>query len=185
MLQPATGEETSPILVPVDLSASSHKALLLAAQLAASSSRSLVILHVVHDDINRPNFYPRRNEIEQMLPIEEIAERVFLDFVADMRNQYTDNTFLANAKLMLVSGLPATQITEAARQTGAGLILMGGSCRSSLSKLMTGSVSEQVILQCSVPVTIVHPGKASIEEAGFDLHLSERRRLRRLTGYRL
>ena len=173
MLRPVTVADTSPILVPVDLSASSHAALLLAAQLAASSSRSLVILHVVHDDIHQPNMYPRRNEFEQLLPIEEIAERVFQEFIADMREQHPDNDALANAGLKLVSGLPATQITEVARQTGASLIVMQGNYRTSLSKLMAGSVSEKVIRQSPVPVTIVHSGKASVEQAGIDVHRSE------------
>ena len=173
MLQPATAAGSSPILVPVDLSAASHEALLLAAQLAASSSRPLVILHVVHDDIHQQNIYPRRNEIEQLLPIEEIAQRVFQEFMADMREHHPDNDALVNAEMKMVSGLPATKITEVARQTGASLIVMEGNCRSSLSKLMAGSVSEKVIRQSPVPVTIVHSGRASVKEAGIDIHRSE------------
>jgi len=173
MLQPAAVAGSAPILVPVDLSAASHDALLLAAQLSASSSRPLVILHVVHDDIRHPDIYPRRNEIEQLLPIDEIAERVFQEFIADMRIQHPDNDALANAGLILVSGLPATQITEVARKTGASLIVMEGNCRTSLSKLIAGSVSEKVIRQSPVPVTVVHSGGDSVEEAGIDLHRSE------------
>jgi nucleotide-binding universal stress UspA family protein len=66
--------------VPVDLSAASNEALLFAAQLAKWSSLPLVILHVVHDDVHRPNIYPRRNEKEQMLPIDEIAESMLQNF---------------------------------------------------------------------------------------------------------
>jgi len=185
MLQRATVAGTSPILVPIDLSAASHEALLLAAQIAANSSRSLVILHVVHDDIYRPNIYPRSNEIEQALPIEEIAERVFQDFVDDMLKQHPDDAVLANAGLIVVSGLPATRITEVACQTGAELIVMGGNCRTSLSKLMVGSVSDQVIRQSPVPVTIVHSSMTSVEQAGIDVHQSESGRLLGLTGNRL
>ena len=168
MLQTATVTGKSPILVPIDLSAASYEALLLASRLAADSSRSLVILHVVHDDIQRPNIYPRRNEIEQMLPIEEIARKVFLDFVADMRKQHPDNALLANAELILVSGLPATRITEVARQTGADHIVMSGHRRTRLSKLLLGSVSEQVIQQCPVPVTIVSTGDTFVDENSAD-----------------
>lgn len=168
MLQTTTVSGTSPILVPVDLSAASYEALLFATQLAVDSSRSLVILHVVHDDIQRPNTYPRRNEIEQMLPIEEIAERVFRDFVADLCKQYPDNAVLANAELMLVRGLPATRITEVAHQTGAGHIVMSGNRRTSLSKLLMGSVVERVIQHCTVPVTIVNSGNTVLTENGVD-----------------
>jgi nucleotide-binding universal stress UspA family protein len=182
MLQPTTIAETSPILVPIDLSAASNKALLLAAQLAAGASRSLVILHVAHDDIHQPNNYRRRNQIDQVLPIEEIAERVLQDFMTDLRRQHPGNAVLANAGLIVVSGLPATRITEVARQTGAGLIVMGCNGRTSLSKLMAGSVSERVIRQCPVPVTIVHANGTSGEDGSIDVRRSEPRRLLRLIG---
>ena len=182
MLQATTRADTLPILVPIDLSATSNEALLLAAQLAASSSRSLLVLHVAHDDIHQPNIYPRRNEMEQLLPIEEIAESVLQDFMADMRKQHPDNAVLANAGLIVVSGLPATRIPEVARLTGASHIVMGGNGRTSLSKLMTGSVSEKVIHKSPVPVTIVHANGAAREGASADDRQSEPRRLMKLVG---
>ena len=182
MLQATTRAETLPILVPIDLSATSNEALLLAAQLAASASRALLILHVAHDDSQQPNVYPRRNEMEQLLPIEEIAEIVLQDFMAGMRKQHPDNVVLANAGLLVVSGLPATRIPEVARLTGAGHIVMGGNGRTSLSKLMTGSVSEKVIHKSPVPVTIVHASRTAGEGASADDRQSEPRRLLRLVG---
>jgi nucleotide-binding universal stress UspA family protein len=164
MLQPTTDTVTSPILVPVDLSATSNEALLLAAQLAGQSSQPLVILHVAHDDIHQPNIYPRRNAIEQMLPLEEIAERALQDFMAEIRELYPESVILSNAGMMLVSGLPAMRIPEIARKIGASLVVMGGSGRTSLSKLMAGSVSEKVIRQSPVPVTIVHSHGAAWEQ---------------------
>jgi nucleotide-binding universal stress UspA family protein len=182
MLQATTRAETLPILVPIDLSATSNEALLLAAQLAVGSFRSLLILHVAHDDIHQPNIYPRRNEVEQLLPIEEIAEIVLQDFMAEMRKQHPDNAVLANAGLLVVSGLPATRILEVARLTDAGHIVMGGNGRTSLSKLMAGSVSEKVIQKSPVPVTIVHASGKAREGASADVRRSEPRRLLRLVG---
>jgi len=169
-------------LVPIDLSATSNEALLLAAQLAASSSRSLLILHVAHDDIHQPNIYPRRNETEQVLPIEEIAESVLQDFMAEMRKQHPDNAVLANAGLLVVSGLPATRIPEVARLTGAGHIVMGGNGRTSLSKLMAGSVSEKVIQKSPVLVTVVHSNGTTREDDSADVHRSGPRHLLRVVG---
>jgi nucleotide-binding universal stress UspA family protein len=172
MLQAITDAEILPILVPVDLSATSKEAILLAGQLAGQSSQPLVILHVAHDDIHQPNIYPRRNATEQMLPLEEIAEIELQHFMAKMREQHPDNAVLANAGMMVVSGLPATRIPEIARKTGASLVVMGGNGRTSLSKLIAGSVSEKVIRQSPVPVTIVHshgtawePGEADVCQA--------------------
>jgi nucleotide-binding universal stress UspA family protein len=164
-----TESETYSILVPVDLSADSSEALLLAAQLAGYSSQQLVILHVTHDDTHQPNIYPRKTETEQMLPIEEIAATMLQDFMAEMREQHPDNAVLANAETIVVSGLPATRIPEIARQVGARLIVMGGNGRTSLSKLIAGSVSEKVIRQSNVPVTIVHSNGAAWEPAGVEL----------------
>jgi nucleotide-binding universal stress UspA family protein len=120
-----------------------------------------------------------RNEIEQVLPIEEIAESVLQDFMAEMRKQHPDNAVLANARLIVVSGLPATRIPEVACLTGAGHIVMGGNGRTSLSKLMAGSVSEKVIRQSPVPVTIVHSNGTAREGASADVRQSEPRRLLR------
>jgi len=182
MLQPTTIADTLPILVPIDFSATSNEALLLAAQLAASSSQSLLVLHVAHDDIHQPNIYPRRSEIERVLPIEEIAESVLQDFMADMCQQHPENAVLANAGLLVVSGLPATRIPEVARLTGADHIVMGGNGRTSLSKLMAGSVSEKVIQKSPVPVTIVHANGTGREGDSTDVRRSGPRRLLRLVG---
>ena len=120
--------------------------------------------------------------MEQLLPIEEIAEIVLQDFMAAMRKQHPDNAVLANAGLLVVSGLPATRIPEVARLTGAGHIVMGGNGRTSLSKLMTGSVSEKVIHKSPVPVTIVHANGTTREGASADDRQSEPRRLMKLVG---
>ena len=162
---PQTAIETAPsILVPVDFSAASREALLFAAQLASCSSLPVVVLHIVHDDVYRPSLYPRRNAQEQILPIAEIAEKMLQGFMADMRDQHPCNTLLANAGMMVISGLPATRIPEIARRIGAGLIIMGGSGRSSLSKLIAGSVSDSVIRHSPVPVTVVHANGAVREQ---------------------
>ena len=91
-----------------------------------------------------------------MLPLEEIAERALQNFMAKMREQYPESVILAKAGMMVVSGLPATRIPEIARKIVASLVVMGGNGRTSLSKLIAGSVSEKVIRQSLVPVTIVH-----------------------------
>ena len=172
MLLATTDAKILPILVPVDLSAASREALLLAVQLAGQSSQPLVILHVAHDDIQQPNIYPRRNETEQLLPLEEIAERALLNFIANLREQHPDSAVLANAGMMVVSGLPATRIPEIARKIGAGLVVMGGNGRTSLSKLIAGSVSEKVIRQSPVPVTIVHSSGTAWEHGNVEERLA-------------
>lgn len=173
MQQATTIEETLPVLVPVDFSAATNESLLLAAQQADFSSQPLVVLHVAHDNACRPNIYLRRNKQEQMLPIEEIAEIMLHDFMDKMREQHPDSAVLAKARMIVVSGLPATRILEIARQIEAGLIVMGGNGRSSLSKLIGGSVSERVIRQSPVPVTVIHSNGAVLEHGRNDVRRAE------------
>ena len=177
-MQSKTTETARSILVPVDFSAVSRIALLFAVQLAQCSSVPLIVLHVAYESLRRKNGYPRTKDV--ILPIEEIAEGMLHDFMADIRNEYPDNDLLVEAGLVVVSGLPATRIPEIARQTGAGLIVMGGDGRTRLKKLITGSVSGSVIRHTPVPVTIVHangthhayPGTSKINSNGEDLLLA-------------
>lgn len=170
MSQTLTTETADSILVPIDFSTVSNKALLFAAQLAECSSQSLLVLHVVHEDVHGSYLYTRRNEWEQILPIDEIAERMLQDFMSDIREQHPDSAVLANAGMMVVSGLPATRIPEIARLTGADLIVMGSNGRSSLSKLVAGSVSKKVMRKSLVPVTIVHLNGTASEHGRIDAH---------------
>jgi nucleotide-binding universal stress UspA family protein len=144
------------MLVPVDFTAASREALLFALQMAACTARSINVLHVVHESMNRAGTYPRLTGTDQILPLEEIAGKMLRDFMAGMREQHPDNAVLANAGVLIVSGLPATRIPEIAQRTDACLIVMGSNGRSSLARLVAGSVSEKVIRHSPVPVTIVH-----------------------------
>jgi len=170
MSQTPTTETARSILVPIDFSTVSSEALLFAGQLAESSSQSLIVVHVVHDDTHRRYIYSRRNESEQILPINEIAERMLKNFMADIREQHPDSVVLENAVEMVVSGLPATRIAEIANLTGADLIVMGGNSPSWLSKLIAGSVSNKVIRKSLVPVTIVRLNGTVREHTGIDVH---------------
>jgi nucleotide-binding universal stress UspA family protein len=170
MSQTPTTETAHPILVPIDFSTVSSEALLFAGQLAESSSQSLIVVHVVHDDTHRRYIYSRRNESEQILPINEIAERMLKDFMADIREQHPDSAVLENAVEMVISGLPATRIPEIATLTGADLIVMGGNSPGWLSKLIAGSVSSKVIRRSVVPVTIVRLNGTVREHTGIDVH---------------
>ena len=155
MQTPTSQAADRTILVPVDFSPAAQEALHFALQLAACSSRRLVVLHVVHEDIDQQH-YPRNSARDRILPLDEIAENLLQRFMVDMRERHPGDAALANAGMMVVSGLPATRITEIAQRIGAGLIVMGCNGRSGLARLLAGSVSEKVARDSRVPVTIVH-----------------------------
>jgi nucleotide-binding universal stress UspA family protein len=164
MAQTLTTPDRQSILVPVDFSSASTEALLFATQLAGCSSKPLIVIHIVHEGANGRG-YPRENAMEQILPLEDIAEKMLKNYMADMRARYPDNAVLASAETMVISGLPATRIPEIAHRTGASLIVMGSNGRSSLAKLIAGSVSAKVIRKSPVPVTVVH-ANGTVREHG-------------------
>jgi nucleotide-binding universal stress UspA family protein len=74
---------------------------------------------------------------------------------------------------MSTSGDPPTAILEAAEAAGADMIVLGGRKRSPLGSLIFGSVSQAVMLDSTIPVTITGsledqrppvPGEASATE---------------------
>jgi nucleotide-binding universal stress UspA family protein len=96
------------------------------------------------------------------------------DFMDTLREQYPDNECLANAELMVISGIPATRIAEIARRTGAVKIIMGSSTRGNLSKLITGSISDSVIRHSPVPVTIIHTNGTILQHGKPELPATSR-----------
>ncbi|MGB5607382.1 MAG: universal stress protein [Gammaproteobacteria bacterium] len=155
-IQSLTAGAAQPILVPVDFSPASGEAVLFAAHLAECSALPLMVLHVVHEDMQRGCTYPRENDRDILLPIEDIAERMLRDFMKKIHELHPDNAILANAVLMVTSGLPVTRISEIAHLKDAGLIVMSGNGRSSLSRLLTSSISEKIARHCDLPVAIIH-----------------------------
>src|SRR6218665_1532754 len=55
-------------------------------------------------------------------------------------------------------GFPEKEIINIAKQCEAGLIVMGTHGRTTIGKILTGSVAEYVIRHASIPVLITPPG---------------------------
>jgi len=148
---------SKPILACVNFCRESEMALLTAARLADSSGAPLVLLHVVHEPANRPGYYRRKGRGEETLPIDAIAERMFKEFLADVRARHSGRRrALDQAETRLVPGIPESRIPEVAEGIGAQLIVIGSNGRGTLAKLLGGSVSDRVARNASIPVTVVH-----------------------------
>lgn len=153
-----------PILACVSFCHESEMALLTAIRLAASAGAPLVVLHVVHEPGNRPGYYRRKGVGDATLPLEEIAERMMTEFLAEFRARHPGHRAeLDRAKTWLVSGIPETRIPEVAEQVGAQLIVIGSNGRGTLAKLLHGSVSDRVVKSASTPVTVVHAHPEALE----------------------
>ncbi len=139
------------ILVPVDGSEFSLRALDFAATLAADTNAELVILAVV--DLARVAMLSGGQA--QLIPgcLEEMrseAQRIVEDACARVRA-----TVYASTRV--VDGLPVDQIEAVAGEIEPSFIVMATHGRSGLGRALMGSVAEGVVRRAPVPVMIVPP----------------------------
>jgi len=141
--------DPSVILVATDLSDLS-RLMPFAIEQAKESKARLILLHVlpsistISADAAGLPYYERVGALEYadkaLLPWCELARRENLECDALVREGY-----------------PAQQIAAAARQFQADRVLLGTRSRSKLSKLLVGSVAEQVLRSVYLPVLTVGP----------------------------
>jgi len=127
------------ILHPTDFSACSNNASNLACALARDYGSRLVVLHVAD------------------LPVVAYGQGVVspeLDTSLRESQKQLDQLqlTLVRAERRLELGNPADEIINVCRTVSADLIVMGTHGRSGISRLMLGSVAEQVLRQAGCPV---------------------------------
>ncbi len=144
----------SPVLVAVDFSSDSARAVVWAAQQAELLAVPLIILHVVHDPAASPGFYLKPGA-DYLRPMVDVAEEMMDDFLRDLQANNSDLPALTTARTQLVSGLPAGRIAEVAGEAGAGTVVVGSRGRTGLKSILLGSVAERVAQISPVPVVIV------------------------------
>jgi nucleotide-binding universal stress UspA family protein len=129
------------ILHPTDFSGCSDHAFRLACTLARHSNAPLIVLHV-----STPF---RAFDLAAALP-PGYSEglRAQLDHV-DARDPQV------RIERRLAEGDPATEIVRLAREAGCNLIVLGTHGRTGLSRVLMGSVAEQVVRKAPCPVITV------------------------------
>ena len=155
----ANNTNAQPILVPVDFSRHSKKALLKACELSECMKLPLIVLHVVHDPADMPGYYTRAAK-KKLVRIEDLALQMFEDFIKALKKKYPDVKALKHLETMMVIGLPVTRILEVAEKVNADMIVMGSQGRTGLQHMMLGSKAEQIVRLAPIPVMIVKVDKA-------------------------
>lgn len=141
------------ILVPINWSACSDDAFQVAASLARSHGAELLVLFVV----------PLPTVMYGPAP-EDYLEHMYQDLC---RIKSSDPSMCVRHQL--VEGDPAREILRAAEDNKSDLIVMGTHGRTGLTRLLMGSVAEQVVRNASCPVMIVQarqPLAGNSPEAG-------------------
>lgn len=148
-----------PILVPVDFSEHSEAAVLKACEFAECSKQPIVVLHVVHDPGDMPSYYSRIAKKKQLVRVEDIAEEMFMEFIAAIKKKNPDNKSLKKITTLMVKGIPVTRILQVIEKVNASMVVMGSLGRTGLKHVFVGSKAEQIVRQSPVTVTIVKTKK--------------------------
>lgn len=148
--------DSRPLLVAVDFSRYSARALIWATTLSERLQAPLLVLHVVHDPESAPGYYRHSKKWKKhLVRMEEAAAEMMEEFVEQLRGDHPDVAGLRDLNSKLVVGLPVTRILEVADEIEAQMIIMGSQGRTGISHLLLGSKAQKVAQLASVPVTIV------------------------------
>ena len=135
------------ILHPTDYSDTSASALGIAGDLARLHQATLLVLHVA--ETLGPENVTYGEAVSQLEPA---GYRQRLE--EDLRRQVPSPAGVS-VQYLLAGGDPAQEIDRVAREHHCDLIVMGSHGRTGLSRLLTGSIAEQVIRTATCPVLVV------------------------------
>jgi nucleotide-binding universal stress UspA family protein len=136
------------ILVPVDFSDASERALSAALGLASDLGAEIKVVHIHQVQtqymIEGGLYAPELDEEELMEKREKELDNFIETHKGDM-----------NIAREVRAGIPETEILEIAKEFQADLIVMGTHGRTGLSHLLMGSVTENVLRHTNVPILSV------------------------------
>ena len=142
------------ILVPVDFSDSSARALRHATKRAAETGGSLIIVHVVPADYGWSGI--GREESRDL-------DRSLQGQAADGLRAFADENVGKNvpADMEVRVGQPAEEIVAAARESKCDSIMLSTRGLTGLDRYLIGSVAHRVAQLAPCPVVLVRPGTRS------------------------
>jgi len=135
------------VLVPVDGSDSSKRALEMAIAVANAAHASLLVLEVIEEFGPLPGYYEAAPAGKDR--VKWIAEQRF-EKVHPMLDELKGNW-----KRVVVEGYAADQICEIAAKEKVDMIVIGSRGLSPLGRFLLGSVSDRVVHHAPCSVTVV------------------------------
>ena len=131
------------ILVPIDFSSNAERALDYACELAATLGATVHLVHALGAALPELNVALS----EQMLRSLTDGSKLALDQLADARRDKANI-----GKVLVVPGDARDAILATANELGVDLIVMGTHGRRGLSRMVVGSVAENVVRRAPCPV---------------------------------
>jgi nucleotide-binding universal stress UspA family protein len=135
------------ILVPVDGSDSSKKALEMAIALAKASKASVTVLEVIEDFGPLPGYYEAAPKGKDR--VKWISEQRF-----EKVHPILDNSGVSWDR-MVVEGYAADEIVRIAEEGKYQMVVIGSRGLSAMGRFLVGSVSDRVVHHAHCSVTIV------------------------------
>lgn len=139
------------ILVPVDGSETSYKAVSQAAALAHAFNAKVTVVQVLTLD---PYIAAEYITAQQTNDLIERARNSILKDLDDAKNKFSE--FGVTAETLLLEGQNiSVEIIKAATAQAADLIVIGSHGRTGIKKLFLGSVAQSILGESNLPVLIV------------------------------
>jgi nucleotide-binding universal stress UspA family protein len=141
------------LLVPVDGSLTSAKAVDTAIELARLNGARVRLFHVI-DELDHVNgFETSKTYNEELVPLMRAGGEKLL---AQMRRRVTDQGLVCDSVLVESgTGRVCEQVAEEARLVRADMIVLGSHGRHGLARMLMGSDAEQIARHAPVPVLVV------------------------------
>lgn len=139
------------ILVPVDGSETSFAAVAKAAELAKAFGSKITVVQVLTLDPYIAAEYITANQTNDLI---ERARAAIVKTLEEAKQKFTEQGVEAETKL-LEGQVIAREITNAAKDLNADLIVIGSHGRTGLKKLFLGSVAQSILSEGTTPVLVV------------------------------
>jgi universal stress protein A len=134
------------ILVPIDFSQTSHRALDFAIPMADQFSARISLLHVIE-----PIIYP-----QEVGPIAISEVRLADSALKELTALAKKSVPAANLnKVLTRTGLPYREITDAARELKVDLIILTTHGHTGFTRVLLGSTAERIVRHATCPVLTV------------------------------
>ncbi len=146
------------LLVATDFSPAAQAALNWAARLAKQGEATLLLVHALEESPNPGGPIPQSQEQGRKGPDDhQPPEQRLETLVSSLKGQGL------TAEGICVSGMPVQVILDEAARCAADVIVMGTEGKRGLSRMMLGSVAEQVIRRSGCPVLTAKRGTGNQE----------------------
>jgi nucleotide-binding universal stress UspA family protein len=137
------------ILVPIDFSDNSKKALRYALPLAEKFNAGITVIYVVE-----PAVFPSDFGFGQM-SFPDVEKEMYEKAEAELRQIVADLNTKVKVKPVIKSGIPFVEVTTFASDEQADLIIIATHGRTGVEHILFGSTAEKIIRKAPCPVLVV------------------------------